>query len=138
MPVFHRATLAVHVTVELFGIALQIGDNNALVGTDAVVFYLGDNPSARAPASGLVGDILEVLDREDVLLELFKPVPTVLHSLDFDLAVSNQYLIAAVTDDVLNLVPLAPTQQQRRLETGVAAEHDVHSGPVGSMSCDQQ
>ena len=97
-----------------------------------VVLGLGDRPPVARPTAGAVvefaEDALRLLGLGEGQRRLLAPA----------LGLCQQPTILAHADDVIHVVALAPGQQQRTAEAGVAAKDDAHPRPRLAQPGDQQ
>jgi hypothetical protein len=80
--VFHIAPEHVEVIINKLRIAAQVGDYKALIGAQASVFHLGDDPAVFVPGVRLLADgSKEGLFHSSFLVPLLNPCPAALRSL---------------------------------------------------------
>ena len=131
-PILHLAAGAVHRFVERLRFVAQIGHHEAGIGALGVVLGFGDQPAMTRPAAGAVvkfaEDPLSLLGPGEGAGRLFAP----------PLGLRQQAAVLGHADDVMDVMALAPRQQQRTAEAGVTAEDDAHSRPRLAQPSDQQ
>lgn len=54
--VFHVAPEHVDVVIDKLGVAVQVGDHEALIGPQVGIFHLGDDPAGLVPGVRLVAE----------------------------------------------------------------------------------